>query len=185
MSAANKELFERWFVKPVEVLKERLPDNDGGFLALAAGIFLYERLWLALKKASLPVAASVVDQLAIDFNLGPSGAKDFWEMARNGLFHFGMLKQKDRKRPNLPLYQMGEDFPALEHVLTTTQQCFRFDPFKFTAKVFKLWEPHIDILDINKDCPIPFVLMTGEHPHTQSNAPTVGPVAPAHPPADD
>lgn len=165
----NGELFDRWFVSPVKLLHEKLADNDGGFVALAVGIFLYERLHKALKASGMKVEQSLSAQFANDFGICEKEAELLWDMLRNGLFHEGMLKQKDRKTPNFPGYDMSAKHPALTY--ETSPPCFKFDPFKLAFRVFDLWQPHLDLFDLNTQFPVPAITVQAEGPHTHSAAP--------------
>ena len=43
-----EERFDGWYVKPIKLLKDGLPEGDGSLLALSAVLFLYERYYRVL-----------------------------------------------------------------------------------------------------------------------------------------
>jgi len=105
------ELFNRWYVKPLEALKS-LPHGDGGFVALATVCFLYERY----AKAVLTQAGQradedgVVRRFAQDFGTNLETAQVFWKVMRNGLLHQGMPMQRERGRQTLPRWVLSGRF---------------------------------------------------------------------------
>src|SRR6266478_1594033 len=106
MSASNdpKELFERWFVVPLRLL-EHIPSGDGGIVAFANSLYLYERYAKSLidKDGRRADAAAFHAQFAADFGFAAgSDVEVFWQVARDGFLHQGMALQACRAGTSMP-----------------------------------------------------------------------------------
>src|SRR5213594_1780838 len=86
-----EELFERWFVTPVQTL-EKLPRGDGAFVALMSVLPLYERAIVArLKLAGTTATVDAIKaEVEQDLVIQPEVRAKFWAIFRNGFTHQGM-----------------------------------------------------------------------------------------------
>jgi hypothetical protein len=86
------------FVIPLRLL-EHVSSGDGGIVAFASSLYLYERYAKSLIDAAGRKAddAAFHAQLVADFGFSsPSDAEQFCHVARNGFFHQGMALQAGR-----------------------------------------------------------------------------------------
>ena len=125
------ELFERWFGRPVEKLRE-LPNGDGGFAALMIAIPLYERFIVGkLKLEGSPTGPDEMKEaIGADLKLQDRERSTFWDMFRNGFMHHGMAR--DGKTKWAVSHRFGE-LPEFKEIRGETIVCF--DPWKFADRV--------------------------------------------------
>lgn len=158
MSASNNptELFERWFVIPLRLL-EHIPSGDGGIVAFASSLYLYERYATSLIDAAGSKAdkAAVYGQLVTDFGFSsPTDAELFWDVARNGFLHLGMGLQAGRGGAALPPWLMHGDFKLpveFRDIQGTRVLCIQ--PWRFRDKVLGLFRERPDLIAHNKSFP--------------------------------
>jgi hypothetical protein len=143
----RQEMFRRWFEAPIALLK-KLPRGDGGFVALATALMLYERYArAALGKVSRKEAstAALAKQLAADLTAAGLGidlatAKEFWSIYRHGILHRAFPK---RQPGRLPEWHMTHGVP--QPIVRHTENGVTFfvvDPWKFADFVLKIWRDH-------------------------------------------
>lgn len=154
-------LFERWYGKPLAVLKEELPNGDGGFVVLATCCFLYERYAhaairaakdRALKARQRPPDTTLEEQLASDFGTDVSTASAFWTVIRHGFLHSGMPMQRTQKG-SLPPWMTG-DFPRpfqVQPIDGTNTLCV--EPWRFRDRVLDLYRTRPELIECNKSFP--------------------------------
>jgi len=156
------ELFERWFGRPVEKLRE-LPTGDGAFAALMIGIPLYERYIVAkLKLEGKPTSPDHVKlEMGTDLKLQDRGRIIFWDMFRNGFMHQGMAR--DGKIKWMASHQYGE-LPEFKNIRGIT--CVCFDPWKFTDRVLNAFRADHRLITASESFPLAgIVLLPAEAVH--------------------
>ena len=158
--ATSQELFDRWFVSPLEQL-ESIPNGDGGFIALATCCFLYERYAAAIikksgRKANTP---SKIRQFADDFGTNEETAKVFWTVVRDGILHQALPKQSEYGRKNLPGYILHHSFTMpVELVDWGGEPALKIQPWRFKFRVIELWQDNIELLDESESFPFPRIM---------------------------
>lgn len=80
-------LFERWFVEVLQAL-ERVPNNDGGIIAVGACCTLYERFVSFELNDEQPNTTAIGACVERDFSI--SHGATVWRVLRHGLLHQGM-----------------------------------------------------------------------------------------------
>lgn len=130
-TAAN--LFKRWYVEPVEILKT-LPDGNGGFAAFVVGIALYERLIKArLKLQHQPTDDDTVRrEIAQDLRLPDGERSIFWDMFRNGMMHQAMPKSG---KTDWAFHHSFSGYPEFKTINGQSVICI--NPWKFTDRVLQ------------------------------------------------
>jgi len=151
--ASDRELFDLWYAKPLELL-EKMPNGQGGFVVLAIACFLYERYAKSLLKSQGKKANSenMKAQLARDFSVDEESANTFWDVIRDGILHQGMPIQK-ANNVNLPPWGFNASYPALLLDEINGQPFLKVEPFKFMHRVLELWEGNFDLLQANESFP--------------------------------
>ena len=131
MSEDAVGLFNRWFVKPIDILK-RLPNGDGGFAAFMIALPLYERYIAAkLKIENKPAEDdNVRSEIAHDLCLDSKQSSIFWSVFRTGFMHQEM--PKDGKTH----WATSSDFKAIpEFKIINGENYVCIDPWKFADRV--------------------------------------------------
>lgn len=126
------ELFTRWFINPIEKLKE-LPKGDGGFVAMMVAIPLYERYIKAKLKLENIISneKNINIEIEKDLKLTPDQRKIFWNTFRVGFMHQAMPKSGKTH------WRTCSEFKALpEFKIINNQTYICIDPWKFTERVF-------------------------------------------------
>jgi hypothetical protein len=133
-NASVEEKFDGWFVKPIKLLKDELPEGDGGFVAFMAALALYERLIIArLKISKLPTdETSIKQEMSRDLGLPDYQRQIFWDMFRNGLLHQAMPKAG---KTNYFFSDQYSGYPEFKTAKGCTFICM--DPWKFTDRVLQ------------------------------------------------
>lgn len=151
-------LFERWYIFPLQMLRS-IPNGDGGFIALATALFLYERYATAVLDRSGKSAndTEISGQFARDFNVDENAAKFFWKVMRNGILHQGMPIQKERDS------KFSEEIPRWifqYNVLQPVELCeiggkrlLKVHPWLVVDKIVTLWQNNLDLIDNNESFP--------------------------------
>ncbi|MBC7263407.1 MAG: hypothetical protein H5T64_03505 [Chloroflexi bacterium] len=149
-----EDLFEKWYVQPLERLRE-IPNGAGGFVALATCCFLYERYAVAVieKSGHNADTSAIISQFATDFGVDKETAQNFWDVIRNGLLHGGMPKQQEYGQQTLPYWAMREDFPAVELSEWCGKRILKVQPWQIMEKVISLWRENLHLLDRSKSFP--------------------------------
>jgi hypothetical protein len=160
MSASSNptELFERWFVIPLRLL-EHIPSGDGGIVAFASSLYLYERYAKSLIIAAGRKAGktALYGQLVTDFGFcSPKDAEVFWDVARNGFLHLGMgmALQARRGVAPLPPWVMRGDFKfpvQFRNINGTRVLCIQ--PWRFRDQVLGLFRDRPELIAHNKSFP--------------------------------
>ena len=144
------ELFIRWYVNPIEKLKE-LPDGDGGFVAFMVALPLYDRYIVAkLKldnKSTNP--ESVNAEMAKDLHLSTGEQKVFWGMFRNGFMHQAMPKDGNTKWITSSKFT---EFP--EFVTINKTPYVQIDPWKFVDRVLNLFMEDQRLISASESFPL-------------------------------
>ncbi len=156
----SQDLFERWFVNPLEKL-QAIPNGDGGFIALATCCFLYERYAKSIIKKSGIKAdrPSLIRQFSEDFCTTEETAKSFWTVVRDGVLHQGLPKQREHGSKNLPDYILHHSFTIpVELVDWGGEPALRIQPWLFMFRVIDLWQDNIDLLEESESFPFPRIL---------------------------
>lgn len=148
-------LFEKWYVTPLRML-QALPGGDGGFVALAASCFLYERYVTAIITSTPGTKAdrdARIKQVTVDFGVDEETAATFWDVIRDGLLHEGMPKQLDHGKP-LPRWIFRHEFSQpMELIDHEGERILKVQPWLFMDKVISLWQENLELLDKNNSFP--------------------------------
>lgn len=144
------DLFERWFGRSVEKLRE-LPDGDGGFAVLMIAIPLYERFIVGkLKLSGSPTGPDEVRAaIGADLNLSDRERSIFWDMFRNGFMHHGMAR--DGKTKWAVSHRFGER-PEFKEIRGETVVCF--DPWKFADRVLREFRADPRLITASESFPL-------------------------------
>ncbi len=149
-------LFDRWYVQPLRSL-QKMPNGDGGFIALAVSCFLYERYAISVIKTEAPGEkandGAIRKKFAADFGVDEKTAEIFWDVIRNGLLHGAMPKQQEHKEPTPAGWVFRDDFPPVELAEWNGEQVLKVQPWKIMEKVVSLWQQNMHLLDQNKSFP--------------------------------
>jgi hypothetical protein len=160
-----QEKLDRWFVRPVEHLKS-LPNGDGGYIALAVALLLFERYFEIMKQQNDPNATKREKLFAASFpTVSQSAANEFWDMARNGMFHAAALKQES----GFLKYDMGPTAKIIEIV----NKKLLLDPWGIADGVIALWQSKVHLFDSYAKRPLPIVYEQAGSNVTASAAPVV------------
>ena len=159
------ELFNIWFVKPLEILKAEI-GPDAGWVALMVTLPLYER-WI---RAKLKTEAATThkgngdkarDEL-IWKDLGLDNieqAQTFWSVMRDGISHSAMprigdsRKQKKADNPRYVLHTKCSAFPVFGEY--DGKPIIYINPWKFADHVIQLLkdQPNLIFVD-SKEFPL-------------------------------
>ena len=156
----SQELFERWFVNPLEILQS-IPNGDGGFIALATCCFLYERYVKSVIKRSGIKAnkPSLIRQFSEDFSTTEETSRVFWNVVRDGILHQGLPKQREHGSKSLPGYILHHSFTIpVELVDWGGEPALRIQPWLFMSKVIELWQDKIYLLEESESFPFPRIM---------------------------
>ena len=156
----SHELFNRWFVSPLEQLKS-IPNGDGGFIVLSTCCFLYERYAKAIIKQSNKKAdrSSMIGQFSADFGTTNETAEEFWSVIRDGILHQGFPKQTEHGEKRLPGYILHTSFPSpVDLGDWGGEAVLRIQPWLFMYKVIELWQDNMELLDANESFPLPSIM---------------------------
>jgi hypothetical protein len=150
-----KELFERWFIIPLRCL-EQIPSGDGGIVAFATSLYLYERYAISLIDAAGQKADDDAFHLQLARDFAFSNAADatlFWKVARHGFLHQGMALAQQRGVA-VPLWRMHGDFkvPVEFHDVGGTR-VLCIQPWLFRNRVLQLWRDRPELIAHSKSFP--------------------------------
>lgn len=143
--ATVEERFNGWYVKPIKLLKDCLPDGDGGVLALSAALFLCERYYRVLTNTHDKYNDTSNKQFksaaAKDFGLEQDEFDAFWKVFRNGTQHQGIPMDQKYKGKNYK-WQTRSDFNALPTFHPLDQDTFeiRIDTWKFVDLIITKYQ---------------------------------------------
>ena len=148
------KLFERWYIVPLQMLRT-ISNGDGGFVALATAMFLYERYANArikqLGKSAKP--EELHKQFASDFVVEEEVAKVFWKVMRDGILHLGMPMQKEGGK-ELPPWIFHNDFrQAVELCKIDGEQLLKVQTWLIVDKVISLWQNNLGLIAKNESFP--------------------------------
>ena len=155
-------LFNRWYEVPIQQLA-RLPNGDGGFVAMIIGLLLYERyvgVMHHVGKSDRVTIDMIAEQLPSDLlaELGCSidkrTAKQFWAVYRNGLLHRGFPKLHEELPAWRFTHKLGQPIERKTYGCT---EVIEAEPWRFANFVLSLWRKHPEHLDEAIDYPIPYV----------------------------
>jgi hypothetical protein len=160
----SEQLFDKWFVRPLEILKETY-GADAGFVALGISCPLYERYVMAVYKdspyAEVQLKCSAQDKgdknlnriwkaLMIDFEVDEKTAKAFWDIIRNGLLHGGMPKGESA----LPKYYLAAKLPKpIQMRECEGEDGLGVNHWLFADRVVALWRENIERIESSKAFP--------------------------------
>lgn len=144
------ELFERWFGRSIEKLRE-LPNGDGAFAALMIAIPLYERFIIAsLKGSGSPTKeADIQKAVGDDLGLDDGQRRVFWEMFRNGFMHQAMAK--DGKTKWMVSSEFGE-LPEFKTIGGVAYICL--NPWKFADRVLRKFRSDPKLITASESFPL-------------------------------
>lgn len=143
------QLFTRWFVNPIEKLKE-LPDGDGGFAAMMIAIPLYERyLYAKLKLENIKSTKENIKQvMSQDLNLTLEQCNKFWNTFRVGFMHRAMPKGEA-----MP-WLTSSDFNATpDFRIFNGQTYICIDPWKFADRVLNKFSTDQRLITASENFP--------------------------------
>lgn len=144
-NASVEERFDGWYVKPIELLRDKLRDGDGGLLALSAALFLCERYYRVLTtthdKFDDKSNKKFKNKAAKNLGLKRKDFEAFWRVYRNGTQHQGIPinKEYDGKKYK---WQMRDDFNAIPsfHAMGNNTYEIRLNPWKFADLIIKKYK---------------------------------------------
>ena len=174
-----QQRFDFWFSEPMEALR-KLPNGNGGFVALATALPLFERYHVALKTSNpaRTTARSEEQQLAVDFGLTESDATKIWDWMRNGMLHGVAVKNE------CTLSISGNHTNILE-LTPGNPPTFKLNIWRFVERVLSLWKPHMDLFGASKPFPLPQVYAVPGNSVTFSGAFAITGVLPVACHSDD
>ena len=149
-----RELFDRWYIKPLKSLEE-MPNGDGGFVALAVSCALYERYAAAVIKRSGGKAEKQAKccQFTTDFGTDQDTAEVFWNIIRDGLVHHAMPLQCGRSG-DLPRWSFHHSHESAAELATVDgRKMLKVNPWHFMNKVSTLRQDNFDLLAESKSFP--------------------------------
>jgi hypothetical protein len=162
------EQFEKWFVDPIEKLKE-LPNGNGGWVAFMVALVLYERLIVArlmLRDGKAP-KKDVRREMAIDLGLTRDKLDKFWKMFRDGIFHEGMPNTQEGK---YLFHHALSEYPEFKMIEGVERICF--DPWKFANRVLTEFLSNPALITASKSFPFADII---EQPPQHITAPQGNP----------
>lgn len=144
------DLFERWFGRSVDKLRE-LPNGDGAFAALMIAIPLYERYIIAKLKLAGSATGEAEVQVAVGTDLGLEDwqRRIFWQMFRVGFMHQAMVM--DGKTKWMVSHEFGET-PEFKTIAGVNYICF--DPWKFTDRVLAQFRADHRLITASESFPL-------------------------------
>jgi hypothetical protein len=149
MTSDPQVRFYNWYIQPLNVLR-KIPNGDGGFIALATSCFLYERYATAVVMETHGKASTddKIQQLAIDFQIDLETAEAFWRMIRDGLLHQGMPIIDKQKNGILPSWGFHNDFERpIQRGKLNGVDALLIQPWLFTQRVIQLWQENLTLID--------------------------------------
>jgi hypothetical protein len=141
--------FNRWFVKPMDML-QTIPDDDGAFITLMASLVLYERYAKAAAKRGKrkATAAAITDLLMENFDVTDDQARIFWNMIRDGFLHQGMPLQGGRDGKEFPKWIISSGLPeSVAFVKRGGRSVIAINPWEFRDTVVALYRMNPALLD--------------------------------------
>jgi len=143
---SNQEKFNKWCVKPLEIIKN-IPNGDGGFIALVYACHLYEKYVAIKMKKKKPTTSEITGHLCIDFSITKSLATQFWRLMRHGISHEAFPKSTQ-------IWSMVDgSLPIKELIIPEgkyKQKSINVIPFLFMDKVLSLFqENELYIAELN------------------------------------
>jgi hypothetical protein len=167
------ELFKRWYVEPIEKLKE-LPKGAGGWVAFMVALALYERLTKTkLKLKEKPANPDNVRQeMANDLDLSLDDQKTFWDMFRNGLLH-GAMPEVGPKA-GLTHYWLDSSFSGRpQFIKKDGVPIVCIDPWKFADRVLKAFLSDPKLIMTSNSYPLANIIeQKTEHPMISQEHPS-------------
>lgn len=144
-----KERFIRWFIEPVERLKE-VDGGGGAFVAMSVGFFLCERYFRSkeglIDDHSPAGNAKFKDAAASHFDVNRKFFADFWNIYRNGMQHQGSPKSAVLGNISYK-WRIDGDFPSLPSRWDNAGHTYIcINPWGFTELMIRLFlndEPRI------------------------------------------
>ena len=144
--------FHRWYIASIAKLKE-LPDGDGGFVAMAMAMPLYERFVGVARGVPDDASVTLKDisaQLASDLateagcSIDQKDLETFWNIFRNGILHRAFPKQ-----PPAPPYWLftSQISQPIQRIQVGKLDVIAVDPWQFADMVLSLWQAHPEYLD--------------------------------------
>jgi len=150
-NASVEERFDGWYVKPIKLLHDGLPEGDGGILALSAALFLCERYYRVLTnthdKFDFNSNKDFKSAAAKDFGLQEDEFEAFWRVYRNGTQHQGIPMYQEYKGKKYK-WQTRHDFNAIPsfHPLGQDTYEIRLNPWKFADLIIDKYKKDESIL---------------------------------------
>ncbi len=145
------EYFNRWFVNPINKLKD-LPEGDGGFAAFMVAIPLYERYIIGKLKLAGKCSdkESVKKEISKDLKMNDKQRCIFWEMLRNGFMHQSMPKKGKTK------YMFSSSFSAIPEFkkLNNNEDFICLDPWKFSERVLNKFLKEPELITASESYPL-------------------------------
>jgi hypothetical protein len=144
-NASVEERFDGWYVKPINLLRDGLPDGDGGVLALSAALFLCERYYRVLTnthdKFDDKSNKIFKNEAAKDLGLKEEDFEAFWRVYRNGSQHQGIpinVKYNDKTYQ----WRTHKDFNAIPsfHAMGNNTYEIRLNPWKFADLIIEKYK---------------------------------------------
>lgn len=145
-----QSLFERWYVRPIEKLKE-LPDGDGGFAALMLTLPLYERLIVGrLKLDNRPTDEEAVRaEMGSDLHLTDDQQRRFWAVLRIGFMHQAMGQNGRTKWLTSHTFTERPEFRVVRGTPTIC-----LDPWKFADRVLREFQRRPELITASESFPL-------------------------------
>lgn len=144
-NASVEEKFDGWYVKPIKLLKDGLPEGDGGFFALSAALFLCERYYRVKTnthdKFDSTSNKKFKNAAAKDLGLKEDDFEAFWKVFRNGMQHQGVPIEKDHNGKKYK-WRTHDDFNAIPsfHLLSKDTYEIRLNPWKFADLIIEKYK---------------------------------------------
>jgi len=144
-NASVEEKFDGWYVKPIKLLRDGLPEGDGGVLALSAALFLCERYYRVLTNTHDkfdPNSNKIFKSAAAkDFGLKEKDFEAFWKVYRNGTQHQGIPIDNEYDGTKYK-WQTRDDFDAIPsfHLLGKDTYEIRLNPWKFADLIIEKYK---------------------------------------------
>jgi hypothetical protein len=148
-----EELFRRWFLNPLDVLKtsERIKDGDGGIIAMMVVMPLLERYVKYIEKTENRTRNQV---FKAEFGFDDADSNAFWNIFRDGFCHQAMPIAKAHGAA-LPGVSFSDGYPSLPTYIEHEGQRFiTMDIWKFAQWVLDKYEANPKMLEANASFPL-------------------------------
>ncbi len=169
------QLFIKWYVEPIEKLKD-LPNGAGGWVAFMVALALYYRLITARLKSRGESNGkddiNVKTEMAKDLGLTLANLRKFWDMFRNGLLHKAMPKVKSRAGQTH--YRLDGSYSGSPQFIEEEDGVWVvcIDPWKFADRVLREFLSTPKLITVSDSCPLANII---EQPPHHITAPQVNP----------